>query len=100
MLAVVLREIAVEPVGVEPSRLERLGDALGLVLRVAEDDRALGVLDLEDAHELADLVGLAHDVDEVLDLERADVIARERDELGILELRVREALDVRREASR
>ena len=52
-LALGLREIAVEPVGVEALVLEGLGDALGLVPRVAEDDGALGVLDLEDAHELA-----------------------------------------------
>ena len=55
-LPVVLGQIAVQPVGVEASRLERLGHALGLVARVAEHDGALGILHLEDAHELADLV--------------------------------------------
>ncbi len=96
-LAVVLREVAVEPVGVEAARLQGLGHALGLVARVAEHDGALGVFDLEDAHELVALVGLAHHVDVVGDLERSDLVARERDDLGVLELRVRQALDVRRD---
>jgi hypothetical protein len=46
-------EVAVQPVGVEAGVLQGLRDASVVVLRVAEDDRALGVLDLEDAQEVA-----------------------------------------------
>src|SRR5262249_367391 len=88
---------AVEPVGVEAAHLERLRDSLRLVARVAKDDRALRVFDLEDADELADLVGRLRDVDVVSDLERADLVAREHDELRVAQVRVGEALDVRRD---
>ena len=93
-LAVVLGQVAVQPVGVEPAVLERFGGALRLVARVAEDDGALGVLHFEDAHELSDLVASLRHVDVVRDLERPHLVARERDELRLLQVRVREPLDV------
>src|SRR5262249_7035006 len=96
-LALSLLEIAVEPIGVIALVLEHFGEALGLVLRVAEEDRALRVFDLEDSHELLALVAPAEDVDEVIDLERADLVARQRDDLGLLQLRHGEALDVGRD---
>ncbi len=82
----------------KPLRLEGLGYALRLVARVAEDDGALGVFHFENSHELADLVALPQYVDEVRDLERADLVARERDELRIAQMRLRESLDVRRQS--
>ena len=96
-LAVGLRQIAVQPVRVEAPRLQDLGGALRLVARVAEDDGALRVLDLEDANELAHLVAVSQDVNEVADLQRPDLVARESDELGVAEVALREALDVRRD---
>ena len=81
-------KVAVEPRCAEALALERLGDALGLGLGVAEDDRALGVLDLENAKQRRELVA-AREVDVVQDLERADVVARERDELGLASARSR-----------
>jgi hypothetical protein len=55
LLAVVLRQVAVEPVGVEARDLQLRRELLGGRLGVAEDDRALGVIDLEDADEVAGL---------------------------------------------
>jgi hypothetical protein len=51
-----LREVAVEPVGVVALGWSAEATALGLVLRVAEDDRALRVLDLDHRTKAADLV--------------------------------------------
>ena len=98
-LAIVLRQIAVEPRGVEALALQGRGHALRLVLRVAEDDGALRVLDLDHPQERADLVG-GHHVDEVQDRERADVIAREGDELRRAQPGLRHALDVGRHGGR
>ena len=52
-LARVLGEIAVQQLGVEPLAVQDARDQLRLVARVAEDDRALGVLALNHAEQVA-----------------------------------------------
>jgi hypothetical protein len=52
-----------------------------LALGIAEDDRRVRVLVLEDEGEIGLLVGLRADVIEVLDLVDGEPIGRKRDEL-------------------
>ena len=78
-LALVLGQVTVQPVGVVAGGLQLLGDLFGGDLGVAEDDRALGVLHLEDAHQLAGLGAAGDDVHEVLEGLGAHLVAREGD---------------------
>ena len=96
LFTVGLAQVRVEPAGGEALLLQRAGHALGFVLRVAEHDGALGIVDLDDLQELGDLVAEAQ-VHEVLDFEGADVIAAQRQELGALEPVLRHALNVGRQ---
>ncbi len=91
--AIVLLHVAVEPIGIETLTHERACNDFSLVLRVAEDDRALGVLHLDDASKRAEFVRRNHE-DEVADREGADVITGQGDELGRAQFVARNALDV------
>ena len=81
-LALLLREIGVQPIRVITRTLQLRRDTLRIVARIAEHDGALRRFDLEDAQQLLQLVPLA-DVNIVLDFERADLITAERNELGL-----------------
>ncbi len=69
------------------------GDGLGFVLRIAENDGALGVFDLEHPDECIQLVA-QHHVEEVADERGADLVARERDELRFVHAALGHALHV------
>ncbi|MCZ7617937.1 MAG: hypothetical protein M5U32_06355 [Myxococcota bacterium] len=77
-----LGEIAGDLVGVEAAPLQEGRDVADVVLGVAEDDRALGILVLEDADERLLLLLRRHQIEVVLDLGRCDLPFGERHELG------------------
>ena len=60
-LALDLGDVAVDRHRGEAAGAQLLGERLGLVLGADEDDHALEVLDLEDAREGVDLLGVGHD---------------------------------------
>ena len=68
LLAGVLREVGAELVGVVAEAFEHRGDERHVVLGVAEDDRALGILLLDDPHQVRFLLLGSGDDEEVLDL--------------------------------
>jgi hypothetical protein len=68
-LTLALFQIAVQPLRVETSVLQRLGYALGFILRVAEDDG--GDPRPRDSGRVPPLVAAVEHVDEARDVERA-----------------------------
>src|SRR5690606_6587954 len=93
-LALALREVARQRLGVEALLLQELGDHRGLVAHVAEDDRALGLLGEDHLQEVAAARDAADDVVGVVDVGDRDRVARQRDLLGRRHVATRVALDL------
>ena len=97
-LALLLRQIAVEQLGIEAVAVQHVGDELGVGARVAEDDGVFGVLALEQVQQVARLGVLVDDViDDVGDvLDRVHVAGKE-DRLRVAQVFRGEMLDVGRD---
>ena len=77
-----------------PALAQELGDQRRVFSRIAKDDRAVGLLDLEHAHQIARAPHAAHHVIGVLDLVHADEVGRELDLLRLAHVARADALDV------
>ncbi len=95
-LAIVLRQIGIEPVGGVAHSIQRLGEAFGLIASIAKDDGALRVLYLQDLYEFIGLISRAA-VDIMLDRQRADMIATEGNKFRIIASRFGDSPYVRGE---
>ena len=82
-LAVVLRQVGAQLVGVIAKALEHDGNKVYVDLGVAEDDGAAGVFHLDQADQGALAAAVGRLVDDVLGLGDVDVVATEADELGV-----------------
>jgi hypothetical protein len=67
-VALLLRDAAVQRLGVVAAAVQRLGELVDLGARAAEDDRARRLLDVEDAAERRHLVRARHDVGDLAHL--------------------------------
>ncbi len=84
-LARPLAQIAADLVRVEAVALQEGRHVAHVVLGVAEDDGALGILGFEDPSQVLFFLVGAGDVEDVLDLRRRGVAVDQRDELGLVE---------------
>ena len=99
-LALGLRDVAVDRGGGVAAGAELLGERLGLVLRAREDDHALEGLDLEDAGQGIHLLRVGDDEVSLRDVRRRRRLGLDVDLVGILQIRAREAADLRRHGRR
>ena len=93
LLALFLREIAVELGGGVAVALEEVGHDERVALGVGEDDRVLGLFELEDLDQIAHARDARHADIRVLDVLVDDRITREAQVLGVEEHVLRERLD-------
>ena len=93
-LAILLRQVARDRLGVDAALAQELGDQRRVLARVAEDDGAVGLLDFEHAHQIAGAPHAAHHVVAVRDLVHADEVGRELDLLRLAHVARADALDV------
>ena len=71
---------------------EPLSHELHIIAGVAEDDRRVGILDIENPHEVGHSPRTRDHVEGVLHLLGADEVIREREHLRILEIALSELL--------
>lgn len=88
-----LRQVAADLVGVEAVALEVRRHEAHVVLRVAEDDRALGIFHFENAAQVGLFLLRGRHVVRMLDLARRGVSLDEREELRLVEEVARERQD-------
>src|SRR5690606_28409730 len=94
-LALLLREIPVEELGVEAVAVEHRGHQRRVIPRVAEDDGVVRLLHLQRVHEVARLGVLVGDVvADVADVIDGEVVAGEQQRLRVGGVARDEALDV------
>ena len=83
-LALLLRQVTVEQLGVKAVAVEHRGHQLGIGARVAEDDRVVRVLHLQHVEEVARLrIRVRELVADVVDVIDREHVAREQQRLGV-----------------
>ena len=102
-VALLLREPAVQCLGVVAARVERLGELVDLGAGAAEHDRALRLLHVEDPSERRHLVRARHEVrhlSHLRDLSRLERLVVDPDDERVPQVRPGDGRDARRERGR
>ena len=102
-VALLLHHPAVQRLSAVAVRVEVVGELVHIQPRAAEDDRRLGAFEIEDAAKRVHLLRPADDVGHLAHarhLAGRDLLLRDRDTLGILQVPARNGGDPRRKAWR
>ena len=99
-VALLLRESAMQRLGVEAATVHRLGEFIDLGARTAKDDRGLRLFHVKDAAQCRHLVRARHEVRHLAHLGTVAGVHRGRvdpDHMGIAQVRLGDRRDARRE---